>query len=70
MKVNRPEHNPGHIQHATIGRLNPSDKLIKEIFKNGCPKPHKPTFKFEHHKIKAQNPTSSEKPLPKKNKRA
>jgi|688.fasta_scaffold1535798_1 hypothetical protein len=69
MKVNRPNHNQGPIQHATIGRHTQSDKIINQLFKKGYPKPHKTTFKFDHHQITAQTPKSSELPKPKKNKR-
>jgi hypothetical protein len=69
MKVNRPNHIQGPIQHATIGKYTQSDKIINQLFKKGYPKPHKTTFKFDHHQITAPTPKSSELPKPKKNKR-
>jgi hypothetical protein len=77
MKVNRPNHiqgpiqhaTKGPIQHATIGKYTQSDKIINQLFKKGYPKPHKTTFKFDHHQITAPTPKSSELPKPKKNKR-
>lgn len=69
MKVNRPNPNQGPIQHAKIGRPTPSDKIINKLFKEGYPKPHKPTFKFTHHQITTQTPKSPQTTKSKNNKR-
>lgn len=77
MKVNRPNHNQGPIQHATkgpiqhatIGKYTQSDKIINQLFEKGYPKTHKTTFKFAHHEITAQIPKSPQTNKSKNNKR-